>query len=221
MDKPNEGIESAVPAAVPGQRSFDYLVVGAGFAGSVMAERLARGLNLRVLLVDKRAHIGGSAYDRLDDAGVLIQPYGPRIFHTDSAEVFDYLSQFTAWRPCRDDRCLAGAFQAMPLHGYTRMFERMLAHPNINVMLNTDYRTLVDVLPWRHMVYTGPMGAFSNPANATSYGRHESDAVALSVVPGAGRPAPDKDCDMDQVVGQALATFKRLRQRQPVALPTA
>jgi UDP-galactopyranose mutase len=73
--------------------------VGAGFAGSVLAERLARGLGLRVLLVDKRPHIGGNAYDRYDDAGVLDPPYGPHIFHTNSAEIFEYLSQFTQWRP--------------------------------------------------------------------------------------------------------------------------
>src|SRR5215207_8768101 len=77
---------------------FDYLIVGAGYAGSVLAERLARGAGKKVLLVDRRPHIGGNAYDCYDDAGVLIHKYGPHIFHTNSAEVFDYLSQFTAWR---------------------------------------------------------------------------------------------------------------------------
>jgi len=233
------------------------LVVGAGFAGSVMAERLASQLDLKVLVVDKRAHIGGNAYDRHDDAGLLIHPYGPHIFHTNSEDVFSYLSQFTAWRPyqhrvlasvdgqllpipinldsvnrlyglnltmsqlgayfesvaepkerlrnsedvvvskigrdlynkffrgytrkqwgldpCeldasvtarvptrlnRDDRYFTDTYQAMPLHGYTRMFENMLRHPNIKLMLNTDYEEIAYLVPWRHMVYTGPVDAF-------------------------------------------------------------
>ncbi|MGZ5180867.1 MAG: UDP-galactopyranose mutase [Ramlibacter sp.] len=259
MDKGSEVFQSAVTAAVPGQRGFDYLIVGAGFAGSVLAERLAKVLNQRVLIVDKRPHIGGNAYDRHDDAGVLIHPYGPHIFHTNSADIFDYLSQFTEWRPYqhrvlasvdgqllpipinldtvnkmyglqltsfevekffesvaekkdsiktsedvvvnkvgrelynkffrgytrkqwgmdpseldasvtarvptrtnRDDRYFTDTFQAMPLHGYTRMFEKMLEHPNIKVMTNTDYRDIVDLFPWKHMVYTGPVDAFFN-----------------------------------------------------------
>ncbi|MVQ30433.1 UDP-galactopyranose mutase [Ramlibacter sp. MAH-25] len=257
LDKASEVFQSAITAAVPGRRGFDYLIVGAGFAGSVLAERLARVLNQRVLVIDKRPHIGGNAYDRHDDAGVLIHPYGPHIFHTNSESVFDYLSQFTDWRPYqhhvlasvdgqllpipinldtvnrlyglnltsfelekffasvaekvdpvktsedvvvnkvgrelynkffrgytrkqwgldpseldasvtarvptrtnRDGRYFTDSFQAMPLHGYTRMFEKMLDHPNIHVMLNTDYRDVVDLLPWQHMVYTGPIDAF-------------------------------------------------------------
>ena len=236
---------------------FDYLIVGAGFAGSVLAERLAHALDLRVLVVDRRPHIGGNAYDRHDDAGVLIHPYGPHIFHTNSADVFDYLSRYTQWRPYqhrvlasvdgqlvpipinldtvnslyglklssfemeqflesvaekvddvrtsedvvinkvgrdlynkffrgytrkqwgmdpseldasvtsrvptrtnRDDRYFTDTFQAMPLHGYTRMFEAMLNHPNIKVMLNTDYRDIVNLIPWKHMIYSGPIDAF-------------------------------------------------------------
>src|SRR3954464_14967314 len=257
MDKGSEVFQSAMTAAVPGQRGFDYLIVGAGFAGSVLAERLANGLGKRVLMVEKRPHIGGNAYDRYDDAGVLIHPYGPHIFHTNSEDIFDYLSRFTQWRQYqhrvlasvdgqmvpmpinldtinklyglnltsfevekffesvaekvesvktsedvvvskvgrelynkffrgytrkqwaldpseldasvtarvptrtnRDDRYFADKFQAMPKHGYTRMFERMLAHPNIKVMLNTDYREVADIVPWRHMIYTGPIDAF-------------------------------------------------------------
>ena len=213
---------------------FDYLIVGAGFAGSVMAERLATQEDARVLVVDKRSHIGGNAYDHYDDAGVLVHRYGPHIFHCNSKDIFDYLSRFTEWRPYqhrvlasvdgqlvpipinldtinrlyglglnalemegflaslaepmdqivtaedavvskvgrdlykkffrgytrkqwgldpseldaqvtariptrtnRDDRYFTDTYQAMPLHGYTRMFERMLDHPNIKVMLNT------------------------------------------------------------------------------------
>ncbi|MBV8364791.1 MAG: UDP-galactopyranose mutase [Candidatus Eremiobacteraeota bacterium] len=77
----------------------DYLIVGAGFAGSVLAERLARDAGKRVLLIDRRRHIGGNAYDCYNDAGILIHQYGPHIFHTNSAQVFGYLSRFTKWRP--------------------------------------------------------------------------------------------------------------------------
>ncbi|RYE91797.1 MAG: UDP-galactopyranose mutase, partial [Myxococcales bacterium] len=78
---------------------FDYLIVGAGFAGSVLAERLATQLGQRVLLCDKRPHIGGNAYDELDEHGVLVHKYGPHIFHTSSDRIVRYLSRFTAWRP--------------------------------------------------------------------------------------------------------------------------
>lgn len=77
---------------------FDYLIVGAGFAGSVLAERLAAGSNKKVLICDRRSHIGGNAYDCYDQHGVLIHRYGPHIFHTNSAEIFDYLGRFTEWR---------------------------------------------------------------------------------------------------------------------------
>ncbi len=238
-------------------KAFDYLIVGAGFAGSVLAERLANLDNKKVLLVDIRPHIGGNAYDFYDDAGILIHKYGPHIFHTNSAEVFDYLSKFTKWRSyqhrvqaCvdgqlvpmpinldtinqlyglsltalqlndffasvaeprdqirtsedvvvskvgrelyekffrgytrkqwgldpseldasvtarvptrtnRDNRYFTDTFQSMPLHGYTRMFERMLDHPNIKIMLNTDYREIKDFIPYKEMIYTGPIDEF-------------------------------------------------------------
>lgn len=237
--------------------SFDYLIVGAGFAGSVLAERLASGAGKKVLIVDRRTHIGGNAYDEYNDAGILVHRYGPHIFHTNSRDVFDYLGRFTEWRPYqhwvrasvdgqlvpipinlntinqlyglsltsfeveeffesvaeprdtirtsedvvvskvgrelyekffrnytrkqwgmdpseldssvtarvptrtnRDDRYFTDTYQAMPLHGYTRMFEKMLLHPNIKVMLNTDYREIEDLIPYREMVYTGPIDEF-------------------------------------------------------------
>ena len=77
---------------------FDYLIVGAGFAGSVLAERLANGSGKKVLICDKRPHIGGNAFDFYNDEGILIHKYGPHIFHTNSHEVFDYLGRFTEWR---------------------------------------------------------------------------------------------------------------------------
>ena len=78
---------------------YDWLIVGAGFAGSVLAERLANGRGDRVLVIDRRDHIGGNAYDLHDEAGILVHQYGPHIFHTNSREVLDYLSGFTKWRP--------------------------------------------------------------------------------------------------------------------------
>jgi UDP-galactopyranose mutase len=240
---------------------FDYLIVGAGFAGSVLAERLASQADKKVLLVEKRNHIGGNAYDCYDEAGVLIHKYGPHIFHTNSSDVFEYLSQFTSWRAYqhrvlasvdgqlvpmpinldtinrlygtsytslnleeffqsvaepreqirtsedvvvsrvgrelyekffrnytrkqwgldpseldaavtsrvpvrtnRDDRYFTDRYQAMPLHGFTRMFERLLSHPNIKIMLNTDYREVRDVIPFRRMIYTGPIDEFFDHA---------------------------------------------------------
>jgi UDP-galactopyranose mutase len=85
-------------AAPPGKK-YDYLIVGAGFAGSVLAERLASQHGARVLLIDRRPHIGGNAYDEPNEAGILYHKYGPHIFHTNSDAVVDYLSQFTEWRP--------------------------------------------------------------------------------------------------------------------------
>ncbi len=74
---------------------YDYFIVGAGFASSVLAERLASQANKRVLLIDRRPHIGGNAYDYYDQHGILVHKYGPHIFHTNSRKVFDNLSGFT------------------------------------------------------------------------------------------------------------------------------
>ena len=236
---------------------FDYLIVGAGFAGSVLAERLANGSGKKVLICDKRPHIAGNAFDFYNDDGILIHKYGPHIFHTNSREVLDYLSRFTEWREyqhrvlasvdgmlvpmpinlntinklyglnltafeveeffekhaekCdvirtsedvvvskvgrelyekffrnytrkqwgldpseldasvtarvptrtnRDDRYFTDTFQAMPKHGYTRMFEKMLDHPNIKIMLNCDYREIASQIGYREMIYTGPIDQF-------------------------------------------------------------
>ncbi len=238
---------------------FDYLIVGAGFAGSVLAERLANGSGKKVLICDKRSHIGGNAFDYYNDDGILIHKYGPHIFHTNSKDVFDYLSEFTDWRsyehrvlasvdgmllpipinldtinklyglnltafevedflaslaePCeqiktsedvvvskvgrelyekffrnytrkqwgldpseldatvtarvptrttRDDRYFTDSFQAMPKHGYTRMFEKMLDNPNIKIMLNCDYEEISKDIPFRELIYTGPIDSFFN-----------------------------------------------------------
>ena len=236
---------------------FDHLIVGAGFAGAVLAERLASQLNRRCLLVDRRPHIGGNAYDFHDRAGVLLHQYGPHYFRTNSERIRDYLGQFTAWVPTaykvlswtegrywqfpinlntfeqllgrasdsgemaatlekwrvpiehprnseevivsqvgralyekffqnytrkqwqrdpseldatvcgripirtnRDDRYVSDRFQEMPRDGYTAMFERMLAHPNIEVRLRTDYREARAQVPYKHLIYTGPVDEY-------------------------------------------------------------
>lgn len=79
-------------------KEYDYLIVGAGLAGSVIAERLANARK-KVIIVEKRDHIGGNCFDRLDQAGILVQQYGPHIFHTSNQYVWAYLSQFTEWLP--------------------------------------------------------------------------------------------------------------------------
>src|SRR3954452_1596076 len=86
-------------AAVASAGRYDTLVVGAGFAGSIMAERLTSGLGPRVRVVDRRPHIAGNAYDHVDEHGVLVHRYGPHIFHTNADPVVEYLSRFTEWRP--------------------------------------------------------------------------------------------------------------------------
>lgn len=235
---------------------YDYVIVGAGFAGSVLAERLAN-VDKKVLIIDKRNHIAGNAFDHYNDDGILVHKYGPHIFHTNSQEVFDHLSQFTKWRfyehkvlasvdnklvpipinlttvnklynlnltsaelekfyenlredikdiktsedvvvsqvgrelyekffkgytkkqwgvypseldksvtsriPTRtntDDRYFGDTYQYMPLHGYTRMFENMLSHPNIHILLNTDYKEIENIIPYKNMIYTGPVDEY-------------------------------------------------------------
>ncbi|WP_301590366.1 UDP-galactopyranose mutase [Sabulicella glaciei] len=118
---------AAAPALrVVSAKAADYLVVGAGFAGAVMAERIASAGH-RVLVVDRRDHIAGNAYDHQDAAGILIHKYGPHIFHTNSDEVLAYLSRFTQWRPY-EHRVLAeveGQLLPMPINRTTlsRLFE--------------------------------------------------------------------------------------------------
>ncbi len=366
---------------------FDWLIVGAGFAGSVLAERLASQRGERVLVIDKRAHIGGNAYDRYDDAGVLIHQYGPHIFHTNSQAIFDYLSRFTRWRPYehrvlaevdgmllpipinldtvnrlfgldldseglsawfaeraerreeirtsedvvvsavgrelyekffkgytkkqwgvdpseldksvtarvptridRDDRYFNDAFQYMPEGGYTRLFERMLAHPNIKVMLQTDFKEIRKEVAFRRLIYTGPIDEFfkfrfgrlpyrslqfkhatldqpwlqpvavvnypqtqaytriteykhltgqrhektsvtyefpsdsgdpyypvPRAENTELYKKYERLALAQENVWFVGRLATYRYYNMDQVVGQALATFRRICQEIPLS----
>lgn len=239
----------------------DWLIVGAGYTGCVLAERIASQLDQTVLLVDRRGHVGGNAYDYHNEQGILIHKYGPHIFHTNSERVWEYLCQFTAWRSyehrvlgvvegqkvpvpfnltslerlmpraqaerlearlielygagghvpilrmreaqdadvrrladyvytqifhtytlkqwglapeqldpsvtgrvpvriSRDDRYFQDTYQAMPAEGYTAMFGRMLAHPNIEVRVDTDYKTIAGEVRFNRMIYTGPIDAY-------------------------------------------------------------
>jgi len=236
----------------------DWLIVGAGFSGCVLAERIASQLHQKVLLIDQRDHIAGNAYDRYDEHGVLIHSYGPHIFHTNAPAIWDYLGRFTAWRSyyhqvlgvvdgkqvpipfnfnslyalfpnryaekleaqllenygfnvkvpilklresasgdlkfladyvyenvfrrytlkqwnlspeelgptvtarvpiylSRDDRYFQDSYQGMPQLGYTEMFRRMLAHPQIRVLLNAPYQAVKDEIQYQRLIFTGPI----------------------------------------------------------------
>lgn len=237
---------------------YDYIIVGAGFAGAVTAERLASQHNKKILIVEKRNHIGGNAFDEYDENGILVHRYGPHIFHTNSKDVFDYLSQFTEWQfyehkvlanlnnklypipinrltlnklynlnlqnevdtksylesmrekrnpilnsediivnqigydlfekffkhytkkqwdleprdlassvcgriPVRyndDCRYFSDKYQFMPKDGYTKMFEKMLNNKNIEIILNTDYKNIINEIKFNKMIYTGPIDYF-------------------------------------------------------------
>jgi len=235
---------------------MDFLIVGAGFAGATCARALAEA-GKRVLVIDRRPHIAGNAYDRVDGHGVLVHEYGPHIFHTNSDRVYEWLSRFTAWRPyehrvravvhgksvpmpinrrtintlygleldeagvaeflervrepraalrtsedvvlnsvgrdlCEkffrgytrkqwgldlselaagvaariptrtndDDRYFTDRHQAMPAEGYTRMFERMLDHPLIEVRLGVAYENAGAGIDRAHTIFTGPIDAY-------------------------------------------------------------
>jgi UDP-galactopyranose mutase len=238
--------------------TFDTLVVGAGFAGAVMAERLASQCGHSVLVVDRREHIAGNAYDFADEHGVRVHRYGPHIFHTKAERVVDYLSRFTEWRPYEhrvlakvgeqllpipinrttvnmlygldlssdedtaaffaeraepieyvrnsedavvskvgrdlyekffrgytrkqwqrdpaelhasvcariptrtntDDRYFTDWHQQMPADGYTAMFERILAHPGIDVRVGVSFDDVRDDVERTHTVYTGPIDEY-------------------------------------------------------------
>jgi UDP-galactopyranose mutase len=237
--------------------SYDLLIVGAGFSGAVLAERFARALGKRSLVVDRLGHVGGHAYDCFDSAGVLIHAYGPHYFRTNSNRVRDYLNNFTSWRQVeykilsytdgrfwnfpinlntfeqllgrgssteemeetlarwrvpidqprnseevivsqvgyqlyekffknytrkqwrrdpselapyvcgripirtnRDDRYLIEEFQALPADGYTALIQRILDHPNIEVELGVEFKSVAKRISFRHLIYTGPIDAF-------------------------------------------------------------
>ena len=275
-------------------RVYDYLIVGAGFAGSVLAERLAAGLGKQVLVLDRREHIGGNAYDHRDAAGVLVHRYGPHIFHTNAQRIVDYLSRFTEWRPYEhrvlarvdehlvpipinlttlntlyglamdeqqaaeflarraepvatirtsedvvinqigrelyekffrgytrkqwgldpseldksvtsrvptrtneDDRYFTDRFQMMPLHGYTRLFERMLDHPRIDLLLGTDFKAVRGRIAYRHLVYCGPIDEYFDyrfgrlPYRSLRFEHQTLEQPVFQPVAVVNYPAPD------------------------------
>jgi UDP-galactopyranose mutase len=109
---------------------FDFLIVGAGFAGSVLAEQIASQLGQTCLIVERRHHIGGNAYDHYDDAGVLLHCYGPHYFRTNSPRIVDYLSQFTEWREV-EYKILSwthGRYWQFPINLNT--FEQLIGRPS-------------------------------------------------------------------------------------------
>ena len=129
---------------------FDYLIVGAGFAGSVMAERLAADAGRKVLIVDRRPHIAGNAYDHYNDDGILVHRYGPHIFHTNSKDVFDYLSRFTEWRPYQ--------------HRVRAWVDGQLVPIPINLdTINTPLRAEPDVVRGRPILRAGGRAARPDP----------------------------------------------------------
>ena len=110
--------------------TFDFLIVGAGFAGSVLAERIATQLGKTCLVVERRNHIGGNAYDHYDTAGVLVHAYGPHYFRTNSQRIIDYLSQFTEWHKV-EYKILSwthGRFWQFPINLNT--FEQLIGRPS-------------------------------------------------------------------------------------------
>jgi UDP-galactopyranose mutase len=118
--------------------TYDFLVVGAGFAGSIAAERLAAA-GRSVLVIDRRDHAGGNAYDELDAHGVRVHRYGPHIFHTNSERVFSYLSRFTAWRPYehRVRASIDGTLYPFPINRTTleMVFGTTLDEPTARALL--------------------------------------------------------------------------------------
>lgn len=128
----------------------DFLIVGSGFAGSVLAERIANELKKDVIVVEKRNHIGGNSYDEYDENGILIHKYGPHIFHTNDKNIVDYLSQFTEWYKY-EHRVLAfskGVYYPLPINRTT-----------INKVFNKEFRTEEEVKNFLYQIreYRNPI----------------------------------------------------------------
>ena len=130
---------------------FDVIIIGAGFAGAVLAERFATQQNKSVLMIERRQHIGGNCYDEHDDNGILIHKYGPHLFHTDDEEVWKYLSQFTNWNVYHHhvQAMIDGQIVPLPfnLNTLQKLFPQKLAEKLEAALLNRyDYNTKVPIL---------------------------------------------------------------------------
>jgi choline dehydrogenase-like flavoprotein len=160
------------PARV--RKRYDYLIVGAGFAGSILAERLASQHGASVLLIDRRPHIGGNAYDEKNEGGILYHKYGPHIFHTNSDAVVDYLSQFTEWRPY-EHRVLAkarGQLVPIPINRTTlnMLFDAKLeTDDDAAAFLAARAEPVEAVLPW---LYAQAMGSRSERTRQAGHLAH-------------------------------------------------
>jgi UDP-galactopyranose mutase len=144
-----------------GSNIYDALVVGAGYAGSIVAERIATQCGGRVLVVDRRDHVAGNAYDYVDEHGVLVHRYGPHIFHTNAPDVVAYLDRFTTWHPY-EHRVLA------------RVGEQLLPMPinrdTVNRLYDLDLRTDDDVAAF-----------YAERAEPVDYVRNSEQAVVAKV----------------------------------------
>ena len=106
--------------------AYDFIIVGAGFAGSILAERLASENGKRILLIEQRDHIAGNMYDYVDEHGVVIHKYGPHLFRTNSPRVLQYISQFTDWHPYQHRVLASVKDQLVPVPFNLTSLERLL-----------------------------------------------------------------------------------------------
>ena len=134
---------------------FDVIIIGAGFAGAVLAERFAQ--DKKVLLIERRQHIGGNCYDEKDNAGILIHRYGPHLFHTDDENIWAYLSKFTAWR-IYQHKVLAvidGAAVSLPFNLNTlhKVFPKSLAKDlEVSLLKNFTYGAKIPIMELKKSV---------------------------------------------------------------------
>ena len=195
----------------PQEAAHDVLVVGAGFAGSVVAERLASHGH-RVLLIDRREHVGGNAFDHLDEAGVLIHRYGPHIFHTNAQAIVDYLSRFTEWRPY-EHRVLAavgGDLLPVPINRTTvnRFFGLDLAEAEVAPFLAAR-ATKVDTVRTAADVVLGTVGPELYEAFFRGYTRKQWGIDPSGLDKSVTARIPTRTNDDDRYFGDSFQAMPR------------